>query len=378
MFEQTKALCDRFLEMGLPCLDIVVYHKGKQVLRYMGGYADPENKVPMTGKEKFHIYSCSKLFTCVAAMQLWEQGKFSLEDKLSDYLPAFGEMYVKTEDGVRKSEKPILIKHLFEMTAGFSYNLWTPELRAYCKEDGFRCPTLEFVNQLAKAPLESEPGELWRYSVCHDILAALVEVWSGEDFECYVQKHIFIPLGMTNTTFLHPVKDWEGFARQFRYQDEQKQYVPWWANIYRVGCQYASGGAGATSTVDDYIKFLEALRVGDVILKKETIALMATDRLTEGQRKTYTYGSMDIGYGLGMRTYRAGSDRTEFGWGGAAGAYASVDNVNDVSIFYVQHVLRSPVQVLRNKLYDTVMADLRGTEVHFTMPDMPNDPTITY
>lgn len=379
MFEHTKQICDQIMKMGTPCIDLIVYKDGKCVLRHMDGYADPENKVPMTGKEKYHIYSCSKLITCVAAMQLWEQGKFSLEDKLSDYLPAFGEMYVKTEDGVRKAEKPILIHHLFSMTAGFNYAvLWTPEVRAFCKEDGYRCRTVDFVNQLAKMPLESEPGEQWRYSVSHDILAALVEIWSGENFETYVQKNICKPLGMKNTTFLHPMEDWEGFARQFKYMAEENRYAPWWRNIYRVGKEYCSGGAGAVSTVDDYIKFLEALRVGDVILKKETVALMATDRLTDGQRKTYTYGTSDIGYGLGMRAYREGSRRTEFGWGGAAGAFASVNIPEGVSIFYVQHVLNSPVQQFRNKVYDAVIADLRGEALQITMPELPNDPAITY
>ena len=87
MFGQTKALCQKFLDMGLPCFDLIVYKDGKCVLRHMGGYADPEKKIPMQGKEKYHIYSCSKLFTCVAAMQLWEQGKIDFETDIREYLP---------------------------------------------------------------------------------------------------------------------------------------------------------------------------------------------------------------------------------------------------------------------------------------------------
>ena len=67
MFKQTKALCDTFLKMGIPGLDLMVYKDGECAFRYTKGYADPENKTPMTGKEKYHIYSASKLFTCVAA-----------------------------------------------------------------------------------------------------------------------------------------------------------------------------------------------------------------------------------------------------------------------------------------------------------------------
>ena len=378
MFEQTKALCQQFLKLGIPGFDLIVYQDGQCALRYMGGYADPENKIPVTGKEKYHIYSCSKLFTCVAALQLWEKGMFRLEDKLSDYMPAFREMTVKTERGIEKAKNPILIQHLFGMSAGLNYNLQTPTLQEYYKACHRRCPTVELVNQLAKEPLEFEPGEGWRYSLCHDVLAALVEVLSGQRFEAYVKEHIFDPLGMTHSDFLHPIEDWEGFARQYRYDAETETFQPWWENTYRPGREYASGGAGCVSTVEDYIKFLEALRVGDVILKKETIAMMATERLTPQQRAMYTNSAPNTGYGLGVRAPLAGSGRTEFGWGGAAGAFASVDPVNNITIYYAQHVLSSPARSLRHWLYLTVLADLRGETIQIPGVEKNYDPSITY
>ena len=378
MFEQTKALCQKFLEMGVPCFDLVVYKDGKCVLRHMGGYADPDKKLPMTGKEKYHIYSCSKLLTCVAAMQLWEKGVFSLEDDLADYLPAFREMTVKTETGIEKAKKLIKIHHLFEMTAGLNYNLQTPELKSYYAACGESCPTVETVAQIAKTPLEFEPGESWLYSLCHDVLAALVEVLSGQKFEIYVKEHIFDPLGMENSDFLHPMEDWNGFARQYRYDATPGTFEPWWKNIYRPGREYASGGAGCVSTVEDYIKFLEALRTGNVILKKETIAMMTIDRLTEEQRAEYIASSDSTGYGLGMRTPRQDPKWTEFGWGGAAGAFASVDPVNQITIYYAQHVLLSPNNSLRAWIYHAVRADLFGEKVHIPNVELNYDPRITY
>ena len=378
MFEQTKALCQKFLDMGIPGLDLVVYKDGACVLRHMGGYADPDKKIPMTGKEKYHIYSCSKLLTCVAAMQLWEQGKFSLEDDLAEYLPAFREMTVKTDAGIAKAKNPIKIHHLFGMTAGLNYNMQTPALQAYYEACNRRCPTVELVNELAKAPLEFEPGTGWRYSLCHDVLAALVEVLSGEKFENYVKTHIFDPLGMEHSDFLHPVEDWNGFARQYCYNAVTGAFEPWWTNTYRPGKEYASGGAGCVSTVEDYIKFLEALRVGDVILKKETVAMMATDRLTEQQRRMYTYDKFVNGYGLGLRTPRLDPSWTDFGWGGAAGAYASVDPVNNVTFYYAQHVLSSPVRALRPWLYRTIRADLLGETVQVPITQEDDNPSLTY
>ena len=378
MFEQTKALCQHFLDMGIPGFDLIVYKDGKCILRHMGGYADKENKIPMQGKEKFHIYSCSKLITCVAAMQLWEKGMFSLEDKLSDYLPAFGEMTVKTENGIEKAKNPILIHHLFSMTSGMNYSLKTPALLEYYGDGGNPCPTLEVVNLLAKTPLEFEPGESWKYSLSHDVLAGLVEVLSGEKFENYVKKNIFDPLGMVHSDFLHPMEDWEGFAKKYCYNKETGEFLPSRKNAYRPGKAYASGGAGCVSTVEDYIKFLEALRIGDVILKKKTIDLMATDRLTDKQRSTYSYGTGKIGYGLGMRAPRNDPKHTEFGWAGAAGAYASVDPKLNISFYYSQHVTAPPNRPLRPWLYTAIRADLVGEKIEFPFDMVDENPELTY
>ncbi len=377
MFEQTKTLCQHFLKLGIPGFDLIVYKDGECVLRYMGGYADRENKIPMQGKEKYHIYSCSKLFTCAAAMQLWEKGLFSLEDDLADYLPAFREMTVKTESGVERAKNPIKIHHLFEMTAGLNYDMHTPALQEYYASCSYRCPTLGVVNAIAKNPLEFEPGTGWRYSLCHDVLAALVEVLSGQKFESYVKEHIFDPLGMENSDFVHPIEDWEGFARQYRYCAETGEYEPVWENVYRPGKEYASGGAGCVSTVEDYIRFLEGLRTGR-ILKKETVAMMATDRLTEQQRPMYTYDREVNGYGLGLRTPRLDPTWTEFGWGGAAGAYASVDPVNNITFYYSQHVLSAPTRTLRPWLYRAIRADLLGQEIRIPIEQEDDHPELTY
>ena len=376
MFEQTKALCDTFLKMGIPGLDLMVYKDGECAFRYIKGYADPENKIPMTGKDKYHIYSASKLFTCVAAMQLWEKGLFSLDDELGKYIPAYKEMTVKTENGIEKAKNPIRIHHLFEMTSGMNYALSTPELLEYYKTS--RCPTLELVQEFAKRPLNFEPGARWHYSLSHDVLAALVEVLSGQKFEDYTKEHIFDPLGMTNTNFLHPLDDWDGFARQYKYHADTGEFEPWWTNIYRPGPDYASGGAGCVSTVEDYMKFLEALRIGDVILKTETIDLMATNRLNEQQLSTYTQNVNGLGYGLGFRTPRIAPDRQEFGWGGAAGVHCYVDKERGVSVYYGQHVLLSPNMNLRKWLYFVIRADMEGRTYQIPGFDLPNDPQITY
>ena len=365
--------------MGIPCFDLIVYKDGECMLRHMGGYADSENKIALSGKEKYHIYSCSKLITCAAAMQLWEKGLFSLDDNLSDYLPAFAEMTVKTEDGIRKAKNPIKIKHLFQMTSGMNYDMHTQKLEECYSIPGNGCPTVETVNRFAETPLEFEPGERWKYGLSHDVLGALVEVISGEKFENYVKAHIFDPLGMEHSTFLHPLEDWAGFANMYYYNSEAKTFDRAWRYWCHLKKDYASGGGGCISTAEDYIKFLEALRVGDVILKKETVALMSTNHLAGQQLAMYQESHVG-GYGLGMRTPypELEPNQTDFGWSGAAGAYASVDPVSNISFFYLQHVLNAPNRHLCKWLYKTILADLSREKIDVPIETVDDNPRLTY
>ena len=378
MFEQTTALCQHFLDIGIPCFDLIVYKDGKCILRHMGGYSDPEKKIPVKGDEKYHIYSCSKLITCAAAMQLWERKMFSLEDNLSDYLPAFSDMLVKTEDGVRKAKNQIKIRDLFCMTSGMGYDMHSPQLEEYYSIPGNNCPTVETVNMFAKNPLEYEPGEGWKYSFSHDVIGALIEVLTGEKFENYVKAHIFDPLGMVHSTFLHPLEDWDGFAKQYAYDRSTGKFSPAWRFWCHLGKEFAGGGGGCISTVEDYIKFLEAMRVGDIILKKETIAMMATDHLTVRQRVSYNAKHANLGYGLGMRAPLKDAVYKEFGWSGAAGAYASVDPELNLSFYYSQHVINSPNRHLRPWIYRALRADLLGEKITFPFDAIDENPTLTY
>lgn len=358
MFERTKKLCDYCRQIGLHGFDLAVYKDGECLLRYLGGFSDIENKVPMNGKERYNIYSCSKPITCTAALQLWEKGLFSLEDKLSDYMPEFENMTVKTEEGIKKAENPILIKHLFEMTAGFSYELNSPSLIKCREETDGRCPTREAMKYLAKEPLLFEPGYRWEYGLSHDVLAALVEVLSGEKFEVYVKKNIFDKVGMRNTTFMLPDDELSTIAKQYRFVEGKHKNVGKNIVSYKIGSEYASGGAGGISTVDDYIKFLEGLRTG-TLLKGETLKLMQTDRLTRGQKTTY-WSSETHGYGLGVRCFKGTGEYTDFGWGGAAGAYLAVDTESAISIYFGTHLLSSPAQGIRGELFRLVKAELLG------------------
>lgn len=356
MFTKLDEKLDSFLALGIPWNDCVVYHKGKRVYRRCQGTLDLAGTRPATGRELINLYSCSKVITCTAALMLYEKGLFRLTDPLYDYLPEYADMTVRDADGkTRKAKNPIRILDLFRMTAGFTYDLRSPSLNKLRKETNGLSPTREFARYHALEPLNCEPGEKWCYSLAHDVLAAVVEVISDTEFNEFCKKSIFDPTEMPNTTFLLPYAEYDALAPLYTYNDEEKRAVECGKiPLYRLGKAHASGGAGCVSTVDDFIRFLEALRTGK-LLTEATLDLMTTDTLTDAHRITYSYAG-GYGYGLGVRCPKKGDTTiTDFGWGGAAGAYSLIDRKHELTVFYTQHVLASPVQAIRGELRPVVM-----------------------
>ena len=336
MFNKLTEFLDGYIKDGMPFYDCAVMKDGVTIYRHSNGFTNAESKKVVTGKEKYNIYSCSKLITCVAALKLLEEGRFALDDKLSDYMPEFEKMTVRCGEDFVPAKKPILIKHLFTMTAGFSYKLDTPQILKCKEETDGRCETRELMRYLAKEPLLFEPGERWEYSLCHDVLAALVEVVSGIRFGEYVKQNIFVPLGMTNSVFLIDDSRLPEIVDQYRYKEGEGLVKCDKTIVYKLGSEYESGGAGCISTVDDYMKLIEALRVGDVILKRETIDLLATDQVSGVQMDAYWVTG--YGYGLGQRCPKDDLV-SDFGWGGAAGAYYAIDRKNQITVYFATHVL---------------------------------------
>ena len=192
MFHEVTEFLDKMIELGVPGTDCIVYKSGKEVFRHMNGYSNLEQKIPVNGMEFYNIYSCTKIATCVAALQLYEKGLFDLDDDLSEYMPEFETMYVKTAVGeIKKAKNRIKIRHLFAMTAGFNYDTSSASIEEGRRETNGVCPTREMMKYIAKEPLEFEPGEGFMYSLCHDVLAGLIEVLTGMTFGEYLKENIF-------------------------------------------------------------------------------------------------------------------------------------------------------------------------------------------
>ncbi len=359
-----ETLLNKFLDMGIPSFDCLVYYKGNEVYHRLAGFSDYEKTRALDEEQLFNVYSVSKLMTVTAVLQMVESGTLRLRDRLSDFFPEFAHMRVRTNQKTADAVTEITIEHLLTMSAGFNYD------RAYDRPawakaravSGGHCPTVQTVRFLAEEPLEYEPGTDWKYSFGHDILAAVVEQISGERFSAYMKRHVFTPLGMTNSTFDILEVPQGSICAQYRYNSDTCEMMNCGTEIqngFKIGDAYESGGAGCYSTARDVMKLLEALREG-TILRPETVTLMSTNHLCGKQILTFQKEQADTryGYGLGVGCPNGTPGWTNFGWGGAAGAYCTVDRVNDLCLVYLQHVMNSPNKYLRRELYPAAKQEL--------------------
>lgn len=359
---QTLKLLKEIEGKGIPSLDCRVLRQGECVFSYRSGYIDKAKTKPVSGKERYNLYSCSKLITCTAAFQLIEKGMLRLDDAVHEYLPEFRHLKKKTDGKLEDVRNTMTIRHLFTMTAGLTYDVCSENIRYGIAETSGAMPTREAMKYLACDPLIFEPGTNWNYSLCHDVLAAVVEVISGKRFGLYVKENIFDRLGMTNSTFLLPQNELEGITGQYRYDSEKEEYIFCGPEIqgYKLGSEYESGGAGCISTAEDYLRFLEGLRTGEQLLRRDTIAMMASPQISGAAVDSYAdFGITEYSYGFGVRCPKPGGSVQDYGWSGAAGAYLAVFPDKDVTLFYVQHVLSSPVRQERKMLPGCILRDLQ-------------------
>ncbi|WP_405132297.1 serine hydrolase domain-containing protein [Paenibacillus sp. FSL H8-0317] len=375
-FKPLASFIDRITSWRVPWAEVLVMHRNDTVFHYRNGYANLEEKTPIGDGAIFNLYSMTKIMTCVAGLQLVEKGAMLLSDPLSDYLPEYAEMTVKKtmpngEIRLEKATRAITVRDLFTMTAGFSYDVGCPSIQEAVKSTDGTLPTRDFARALAKEPLLFEPGTHWNYSMCHDVLGALVEVVSGKRFGTYLRDEITGPLGMNDTAFNLNDEQQKRLIPQYAYNDELEKAVRMDGNGFRVGTELESGGAGLLSTVSDYARFLNALTgygtspEGVRILSQASVELMRTDHLNEMTRADYSWDHMyGYGYGLGVRTHisKAGSGSLspigEFGWSGAAGCMAIMDPDSELTVMYAQHLLNSQEPYVQRRLRNVVYSCL--------------------
>lgn len=323
-----------------PGAAVLIVRNGKIAYYKSYGSSDAENNVAMPKDGIFRIASQSKAITSTAVMMLYEEGKFSLDDPISRYIPEFKEPKVLVSFNPRDSsyssqpaKGEITIRHLLTHTSGLDYAaIGSNEFTAIYAKAGIPSGignsegTLgEKIKILGKLPLKHNPGEKYTYGLNNDVLGYLVEVLSGMSFNDFLTKRIFNPLGMNDTYFYLPKEKQSRLVALYTNSDAGVKKVT--SSIYdnvnpmypTLSGTYYSGGAGLSSTLEDYAKFLQMFLNGGEyngqrILSRKTIELMLTTQTQDPIQE-----QLGLGFGIetGKNDYKSIVSQGSFSWGGA-------------------------------------------------------------
>ena len=354
------------------------------------GLRDREAGLPVTDDTLWRIYSMTKPITSVAAMSLWEEGVFSLDDPVSRWIPAFENVrvYAKGSSATFFTEpplEPVKVWHLLSHTSGLTYGfLNTSVVDALYRNAGFTWGSppgadLEACVAIwATLPLLFQPGTRWGYGVSTDVLGRLVEIWSGQRLDEAIRSRVTAPLGMTDSVWHADDTRKDRLAALYTPNPATGQAVR--LDAFGVAALteplFLSGGGGMLSTAADYTRFCRMLEHGGEldgtrILAPRTVALMAANHL-DGDLGTWSTGGFaetnlaGVGFGLGFASVidpvvaRNVSSVGEFYWGGAASTAFWVDPTEHITASFFTQLLPSSTHPIRPELRQLVYSALVG------------------
>jgi CubicO group peptidase (beta-lactamase class C family) len=301
------------------------------------GKADAATGKPLAADSIYRIASMTKPIAGVAMMQLWEQGKWKMNDPIHKHIPEFRNLKVKGPNGTTVPlTRPPTMAELMSHSAGF-------DVSAGYESVGLQDGTLQdMIDKLAKLPLAFQPGTDWRYGPSVNIQGYIAEKLSGKSLDVLFQERIFGPLGMVDTGFWMPAEKADRVVRVHTYRDGKIVAMGERNNVATSKPKFLSASGGLMSTATDYFRFAQALLnegqlEGNRILKPATVKLMRTNVLKPGV-KVDLYGPSQEGIGFGMdfaivmdpKAASTQQGQNSFYWGGAFGTWFWIDPTNDV------------------------------------------------
>ncbi len=337
----------------------MVVRNGEVVYFHVAGASDFEDRTPLEADTIMRIYSMTKPITSAAAMMLWQQGKFELDDPISKFIPAFGNTQVLIQDGdsteTVPAQRPITVRDTFRHSTGYTYGDGAPGLKPYYEKEGMlydaeyglfppNMSIAEAADSLARIPILHQPGASFTYGFSTDLLGRLVEIWAGMPLDEYLQQAIFRPLDMVDTGFSVPERKRDRFSSCHKWQDGERSVADKAASSpYLDGFEFLSGGGGLVSTMQDYANFCQMLIDGGEfngkrLLEASTIKLMFTDQLA-GMAGEFRFG---LGFEINDRELGAGNAKrsvTAYRWGGYANtAFEIVPEARLFQVFMRQSI----------------------------------------
>jgi CubicO group peptidase (beta-lactamase class C family) len=287
------------------------------------GVQDLETRTAMDARTIFRIYSMTKSVTAVGAMMLHEEGRFSLSDPVAKYLPAFDRVVVFDTPGgaTRRAARPITIEDLLLHTSGLSHRTSDLYQRAAVRSRAEGLST--FVDNIVRVPLMEDPHTRFRYSEATTIVGRLIEIWSGQPLDRFLDERVFAPLRMVDTGFWVRPQQRSRLARVYAPAANGLAPFETEALPFTERPALLEGAVGLVSTVPDYLRFAQMLLNGGEldgarVLKKATVEKMVVNGLSDA----ITQARGGIGWGLANVNVAADG---EYGWDGTAGTIFWVD-----------------------------------------------------
>jgi CubicO group peptidase (beta-lactamase class C family) len=336
----------------IPGAVLLIQQHGRPIFLENFGVRDIESKTPMSSDMIFRLYSMSKPVTSVAAMMLVDDGRLSLDDPLSKFIPAFAETKVAVEAREANGEttltseplaRPIRILDLLRHTSGITYGFYgdSPVRKLYAASKLFDgdVDNAELAERLAKLPLAEQPGTLWDYGHSSDVLGRVIEVVSGKSLYEFEKERLLDPLRMPDTAFKVDDSKRARVAEPLPGDNTLSSVRGLGDPVQRR--RWESGGGGMVGTAADYARFAQMLLNGGTLdgrryLKPETVTLMTSDLVppeTNIARDYYYFPSGDSGFGLGF-AIRVVADPLlptgEYRWDGAGGTFFFIDPKDDM------------------------------------------------
>jgi CubicO group peptidase (beta-lactamase class C family) len=381
----------RYVDDGrLAGWQVLVSRRGKRVLSATYGLRDKEAGLPVEPDTLWRIYSMTKPVTALAAMQLYEQGAFSLNDEVSRYLPAFADMRVYRDGPAEKPKtvpatEPMRMWHLLTHTAGLTYGFTrsspVDEMYRLAGSDFAQPPGMDLAalcDLWASLPLLFEPGTGWNYSVASDVLGRVVEVLTGQTLDDVFTERLFEPLGMTDTRWWVDEADASRLAALYAPMPGSGEAVRY--DVIGAGAlhhpSWLGGGGGLISTAHDYDRFTRMLlRGGELdgarVLSPRTLRYMTRNHLpggamltdlARGQFAETAYDGMGFGLGFGVLVdpvaLKVPASAGEFTWGGAASTAFWVDPAEEITAAFYTQLLPSSTYAIRSELRQLVYTSL--------------------
>jgi len=369
---------------------MVVTRRGEVAHASTYGLADMESGTPVASDTLWRIYSMTKPITSVAAMMLWEEGRFELTDEISRWLPEFADMRVFDKGSILKpvtvpATEPMRVWHLMSHTAGLTYGfLMSSNVDALYRAAGDNMDTFttgdlaEACRRWASMPLMFNPGSQWGYSVATDVLGRLIEVISGQSLGDFFADRILGPLGMSDARWWVDDTDARRLAGLYvpHPQTGTAVRMPSMDHFAREKPNMFSGGAGLICTADDYHRFTQMmLRGGELdgvrLLGNRTVAFMTRNHLPGGA-DLGTVGSgfaesiLDgIGFGLGVAVVldptpgKVPQTEGSYYWGGLASTAFWIDPVEELTAMFFTQLIPSGQYPIRTQMRQLVYSALR-------------------